>query len=75
MVTLDVQGAFDALLKNRLLHRMVQQGWPQRTVLFVDSFLTDRRVQVRLGQVTTPNYPVAQGDVQLLDIRDETRAP
>jgi hypothetical protein len=23
MVTLDVQGAFDALLKNRLLHRMV----------------------------------------------------
>jgi ribonuclease HI len=64
MVTLDVQGAFDALLKNRLLHRMVQQGWPQRTVLFVDSFLTDRRVQVRLGQVTTPNYPVACGTPQ-----------
>ena len=64
MVTLDVQGAFDALLKNRLLHRMVQQGWPQRTILFVDSFLTDRRVQVRLGQVTTPSYPVACGTPQ-----------
>ena len=44
MVTLDVQGAFDALLKNRLLHRMAQQGWPQKTLRFVDSFLTDRRV-------------------------------
>ena len=64
MVTLDVQGAFDALLKNRLLHRMAQQGWPQRTILFVDSFLTDRRVQVRLGQVTTPSYPVACGTPQ-----------
>lgn len=61
MVTLDVQGAFDALLKNRLLHRMAQQGWPQGTLLFVDSFLTNRRIQVRLGQVTTPSYPVACG--------------
>ena len=64
MVTLDVQGAFDALLKNRLLHRMAQQGWPQRTILFVNSFLTDRRVQVRLGQTTTPSYPVACGTPQ-----------
>ena len=64
MITLDVQGAFDALLKNRLLHRMAQQGWSQRTILFVDSFLTDRRVQVRLGQVTTPSYPVACGTPQ-----------
>jgi hypothetical protein len=64
MVTLDVQGAFDALLKNRLLHRMVEQGWPQRAILFVDSFLTERRVQVRLGQVITPSYPVACGTPQ-----------
>lgn len=59
MVTLDVQGAFDALLKNRLLHWMAQQGWLRGLLLFVDSFLTERRVQVRLGQVTTPSYPVA----------------
>jgi hypothetical protein len=26
MVTMDVQGAFDALLKNWLLHRIAQQG-------------------------------------------------
>ena len=43
---------------------MAQQGWPQRTILFVDSFLTDRRIQVRLGQVTTPSYPVACGTPQ-----------
>ena len=27
-VTLDVQGAFDAVLHNRLLWRMQAQGWP-----------------------------------------------
>jgi hypothetical protein len=43
---------------------MAQQGWPQGTLLFVDSFLTNRRVQVRLGQVTTPSYPVACGTPQ-----------
>ena len=43
---------------------MAQQGWSQRTILFVDSFLTGRRVQVRLGQVTTPSYPVACGTPQ-----------
>jgi hypothetical protein len=64
MVTLDVQGAFDALLKNRLLHRMSQQGWPQRTILFVDSFHTGRGVQVRLGQFTTPSCPVTCGTPQ-----------
>lgn len=61
MVTLDVQGAFDALLKNRLLHRMVQQGWPYRTILFVTSLHTEQRVQVRHGQVATPSSPVAWG--------------
>jgi hypothetical protein len=28
MFTLDVQGAFDALLKRRLLRRITEQGWP-----------------------------------------------
>jgi hypothetical protein len=36
----------------------------QRTILFVDSFLTNQRVQVRLGQVTTPSYLVACGTPQ-----------
>jgi hypothetical protein len=64
MVTMDVQGAFDALLKNRLLRRMAQQGWPPACIRFIDSFLTERRVQVRLGNETTPRYPVACGTPQ-----------
>jgi hypothetical protein len=28
MITMDVQGAFDALLTQRLLARMTEQGWP-----------------------------------------------
>jgi len=28
MITMDVQGAFDALLARRLLARMIKQGWP-----------------------------------------------
>ena len=64
MVTMDVQGAFDALLKNRLLHRMIEQGWPTPALAFVNSFLTDRQIQVRLGKETTPRYPVACGTPQ-----------
>jgi ribonuclease HI len=64
MVTMDVQGAFDALLKNRLLQRMRKQGWPRSLLAFVHSFLTDRHVQVRLGGTITPPKPVACGTPQ-----------
>lgn len=64
MVTMDVQGAFDALLKNRLLHRMAQQGWPPACVRFIDSFLSERYVQVRLGKEITPRHLVACGTPQ-----------
>jgi hypothetical protein len=29
---MDIQGAFDALLKNRLLDRMAKQGWPDQVL-------------------------------------------
>ncbi|KAH9859188.1 hypothetical protein J1614_012265 [Plenodomus biglobosus] len=64
MVTMDVQGAFDALLKNRLLKRMSEQGWPPLVLGLVNSFLTDRKVRVRLGHVTTPEYNVDCGTPQ-----------
>ncbi|KAI1676083.1 reverse transcriptase [Pyrenophora tritici-repentis] len=64
MVTMDVQGAFDALLKNRLLHRMAQQGWPPACVRFIDSFLSERYVQVRLGNEIIPRHLVACGTPQ-----------
>lgn len=46
-VTLDVQGAFDAVLHNRLLWRMQAQGWPDSILRWTSSFLTDQFVQVR----------------------------
>ncbi|KAI1003631.1 hypothetical protein K3495_g4580 [Podosphaera aphanis] len=55
LVTLDVQGAFDAVLHNRLLVRMQKQGWPESILRWTASFLQDRKVQVRYpGGVTYP---------------------
>ena len=53
IVTLDVQGAFDAVLTQRLLKRMTEQGWPLPLLRLIKSFLTERRVQVRLEKETT----------------------
>ncbi|KAI0994897.1 hypothetical protein K3495_g13283 [Podosphaera aphanis] len=54
-VTLDVQGAFDAVLHNRLLSRMKTQGWPEQILRWTASFLSDRLVQVRFpGGVSCP---------------------
>jgi hypothetical protein len=64
MITMDVQDAFDALLKNRLLQRIGKQGWPAAALSFIQAFLTDRQVQVRLGRETTPNYHVLCGTPQ-----------
>lgn len=64
MVTLDVQGAFDALLRNRLLYRMREQGWPYALLRLVRSFLQNRRVRVRLEDATTRYFRVAAGTPQ-----------
>src|SRR5580692_5674197 len=64
MITLDVQGAFDALLTRRLLARMTAQGWPLPLLRLIHSFLTDQRVRVRLEKSTTPYYGVECGTPQ-----------
>lgn len=64
MVTLDVQGAFDALLKNRLLQRMRRQGWPINVLKLTESFLSDRHVRVRLETATTDFSRVKCGTPQ-----------
>ena len=64
LVTLDVQGAFDALLPNRLLRRMQLQGWPLATIRIVRSFLTNRRIRVRLEDCTTVFYDAECGTPQ-----------
>jgi ribonuclease HI len=64
MITMDVQGAFDALLVRRLLDRMTAQGWPLPLLKLVRSFLSNRKVRVRLEQATTPFYEVKCGTPQ-----------
>ncbi|EDN05156.1 conserved hypothetical protein [Histoplasma mississippiense (nom. inval.)] len=64
MVTMDVQGAFDAVLRRRLLQRMAQQGWPRELLQLIDSFLTERRAQVRLEGTTTAAHQMQCGTPQ-----------
>src|SRR5204863_8353035 len=64
MVTMDVQGAFDALLVRHLLKRMTKQGWPLPLLRLVNSFLTNRQVRVRLEKSTMTDHNVACGTPQ-----------
>ena len=47
LVTLDVQGAFDAVLHGRLLQRMNKMGWPKPAITWIKSFLQERSARVR----------------------------
>ncbi|KAM3462859.1 hypothetical protein MY5147_009760, partial [Beauveria neobassiana] len=42
LVTEDVMGAFDAILRNRMILRLRQQGWPDFLIRWIASFLLDR---------------------------------
>jgi len=64
MITIDVQGAFDILLAKRLLTRMTKQGWPLPLLTLVRSFLSDRKVRVRLEKAITPEYKITYGTPQ-----------
>ncbi|ESZ89587.1 hypothetical protein SBOR_10028 [Sclerotinia borealis F-4128] len=61
MVTMDVQGAFDTLLKRRLLTKITKQGWPKDLLLLIDSFLTERKNPPGLPLITSPVHAVPGG--------------
>lgn len=52
-ITLDVQGAFDAVSHRRLIRRMQSQGWPEHIMKWIKSFLAIRSVQVRYSEFAT----------------------
>ena len=64
IVTMDVQGAFDALLPRRLIRRVMKQGWPLPLLTLIRSFLTKRQARVRSDNVITPFQVVACGAPQ-----------
>ena len=61
MLTLDVQGAFDAILSGRLIGRLREQGWPINVVQWVASFTQGRTASLRLGNHTSQTYQVPAG--------------
>ena len=64
LATMDVQGAFDALLARRLLARMRAQGWHITVLRMVESFLSDRTIRARLDGAYTEQLPVPCGTPQ-----------
>lgn len=48
MLTLDVKGAFDAVLPVRLIQRFHTQGWSENLIRWVSSFTTERKARMRL---------------------------
>ncbi|EED14578.1 conserved hypothetical protein [Talaromyces stipitatus ATCC 10500] len=61
LLTLDVKGAFDAMLPGRLIRRLREQGWPTNLVLWIASFATGRSVQIRLNGEISPSTEIACG--------------
>ncbi|EED15832.1 reverse transcriptase, putative [Talaromyces stipitatus ATCC 10500] len=61
LLTLDVKGAFDAVLPGRLICRLREQGWPTNLVLWIASFATGRSVQIRLDGEIGPSTDIACG--------------
>ncbi|KAF4471945.1 reverse transcriptase [Fusarium albosuccineum] len=57
----DITGAFDATMKNRLVLRLRQQGWPAVMARWVLSFMTDRSATIRLQETLTEGKPLNCG--------------
>ena len=61
LVTMDVEGAFDAILCNRLLLQLREQGWPDFLVRWIASFLAQRLASVRFQDAIAEPIQLACG--------------
>ena len=61
MLTLDIKGAFDAVLPGRLIRRLREQGWPNNLVNWVTSFVTNRTAQIHLDGEIGPYQKITCG--------------
>ncbi|KAJ3478790.1 hypothetical protein NLG97_g8480 [Lecanicillium saksenae] len=61
LVTEDVMGAFDAILRNRMILCLRQQGWPDFLIRWIASFLLDRLAKVRYQETTTASAKLRCG--------------
>jgi ribonuclease HI len=60
-LTMDVKGAFDAVLPGRLVRRLREQGWPDHLVRWIQSFVTQRTVRIKLDGETGPQTDIFCG--------------
>ena len=61
LATLDVKGAFDAVLPGRLVRRLREQGWPAHLCSWATSFLTKREIRIRLDGKFDKPRPISCG--------------
>ncbi|POS82089.1 hypothetical protein EPUL_005714, partial [Erysiphe pulchra] len=61
IVSVDVKGAFDGVLQNRLIHRLRSQGWPVNVIGWVKSFLLDRTAKILLDQTVSDTFQILNG--------------
>lgn len=61
LLTMDVKGAFDAVLPGRLIRRLREQGWPDYLVRWIQSFATQRTVKIRLDGEIGPQTNIYCG--------------
>jgi hypothetical protein len=61
LLTIDLKGAFDAVLPGRLARRLREQGWPDHLVRWVYSFATQRTIRIRLDGDTSPETLITCG--------------
>ncbi|GKU10992.1 unnamed protein product [Fusarium langsethiae] len=61
LVTIDIEGAFDTVMRNRLVLRLREQGWPDHLARWAESFMGDRSARVRYQDTTTPFTPLQCG--------------
>lgn len=58
LVTMDFQGAFDTLMRNRLVLRLREQGWPNHLARWAEPFMKDRSARVRYQDSLNPFAPL-----------------
>ncbi|TVY73912.1 putative RNA-directed DNA polymerase from transposon BS [Fusarium oxysporum f. sp. cubense] len=61
LVTMDVQGAFDTVMCNRLVLRLREQGWPDHLARWAGSFMSGRSARVRYQDTVTASSPLQCG--------------
>ncbi|KAL9563791.1 hypothetical protein ACKAV7_012033 [Fusarium commune] len=61
LVTMDIQGAFDTVMRNRLVLRLREQGWPDHLARWAGSFMSGRSARVRYQDTLTSSSPLECG--------------